>query len=365
MLFLASPYCFVGVRYSSLAYKPISLKSIKNFLVRKAARLHSSWRFKVTANISSEKIKQHSEILSNRIRKRYAHLKKRFARKNIDCFRLYDWDIPEIRLVVDWYAGHIVVAEYVRKQSSAFWLAEMANVIAQTLDVPRENIHVKIRRTKTENELRYGRMDNKEECFIVNEGDLKFKVNLSDFLDTGLYSDHRETRLIVRKYAQDKDFLNLFSYTGAFTCAVALGGANSSISVDRSDTNINWAKDNLDINGISGAKHMMVKSDVDKFLLKAANEKKRFNLAFVDPPSFFKDNSAGRSFDVNKDHPDLINKVLKLMAPKSIVFFSTNHQYFEPRMDNLKIDHMHELTPRTIPEDYRNKNIHRCWKLFV
>ncbi|MBU4333037.1 MAG: class I SAM-dependent methyltransferase, partial [Candidatus Omnitrophica bacterium] len=175
----------------------------------------------MTAYISSEKIKQNSEILSNRIRKRYAHLKKRFARNNIDCFRLYDWDIPEIRLVVDWYVGHLVIGEYVRTQSSSYWLAEMANVIGKTLGVPKDNIHIKIRRTKTENELRYKRMDNKEQGFVVNERDLKFKVNLSDFLDTGLYSDHRDTRDILRKYAKGKDFLNLFSYTGSFTCASA------------------------------------------------------------------------------------------------------------------------------------------------
>ena len=216
----------------------------------------------MTAFITSEKIAQHSEILSNRIRKRYLHLKKRFARKNIDCFRLYDWDIPEIRLVVDWYAGHLVIAEYVRKQSSDYWLKEMANVIGKTLDVPKEKIYIKKRRTKTENEIRYSRIDSKEDCLVVNEGDLRFKVNLSDFLDTGLYSDHRETRAIVKKNAEGKDFLNLFSYTGAFTCAAALGGAVSSISVDRSDTNVTWAKDNLKLNGINTEQHIMVKSDV-------------------------------------------------------------------------------------------------------
>ncbi|OGX08810.1 MAG: SAM-dependent methyltransferase [Omnitrophica WOR_2 bacterium GWA2_37_7] len=319
----------------------------------------------MTAFITSEKIAQHSEILSNRIRKRYLHLKKRFARKNIDCFRLYDWDIPEIRLVIDWYAGHLVIAEDVRKQSSDYWLKEMANVIGKTLDVPKEKIYIKKRRTKTENEIRYSRIDSKEDCLVVNEGDLRFKVNLSDFLDTGLYSDHRETRAIVKKNAEGKDFLNLFSYTGAFTCAAALGGAVSSISVDRSDTNVTWAKDNLKLNGINTEQHIMVKSDVYEFLFNAAKEKRRFSLAVIDPPSFFKDNAAGKSFDVNEDHPDLIKKVLKLMAPRSIVFFSTNHQCFEPRMDNLPIDHIHELTPRTIPEDYRNKNIHKCWKLFV
>ncbi|MBF0522723.1 MAG: class I SAM-dependent methyltransferase [Candidatus Omnitrophica bacterium] len=310
-----------------------------------------------------EQIKYHAEILSNRVKKRYDHLKKRFARQNIDCFRLYDWDIPEVRAVVDWVAGHIVVAEYVRWQTGPDWLPQMAAAVAQSLGVSKDQVHIKRRRTNTDEEPRYSKMDSKNQRIKVRERNLQFWVNLDDFLDTGLFSDHRETRVIVGKLAQGKDFLNLFAYTGAFTCAAAAGLANSTVTVDRSETYINWARDNMKLNGFVGPEHQMVQSDVAQFLAKATREGRRFTLAFVDPPSFFQNQAKSISFDVNQDHPDLIRGVLKVMVSGSPVFFSTNHQRFEPHFEGLPVKDLVELTPATIPEDYRNRLIHRCWRM--
>jgi len=315
--------------------------------------------------VTSEKTKHHAQILSNRVLKNFRHFAKRFKRQDIDCFRLYDWDIPEVRAVVDWYAGHVVVAEYERLQTGPEWLSEMAAAVAQVLNVPQNHTHVKRRRTKTEEGLRYSKMSSRGERFTVRERDLRFWVNLEDFLDTGLYSDHRDTRVIVKELARDKDFLNLFAYTGSFTCATAVGGAKTSVTVDRSDTNLKWAQDNLELNGFLTSKHTLIQLDINKFLAQAAQEGRRFTLAFVDPPSFFQDLTKGVSFDVNLDHPDLIRNVLKVMAPGATVFFSTNHQRFEPNLEGLPVKDLIELTPKTIPEDYRNRKVHRCWRMTV
>ena len=323
--------------------------------------------------ITHEKTKHHAEILANRVRNRFRHLSRRFKRENIDCFRLYDWDIPEVRAVVDWYAGHVVVAEYERLQTGSDWLPQMAAAVAQALGVPPEKTHTRRRRTNTKEGPRYGKIDFKKERFKVRERDLQFWVNLDDFLDTGLFSDHRDTRVIVRKFAAGKDFLNLYAYTGAFTCAAALGGAKTTVSVDRSLSYINWAKDNLELNGLWSPQHTLAQSDVTKFLAQAQRERRRFTLAFVDPPSFFsarggpasggKDQGMGTTFDINRDHPELLRNVLKVMATGSMVFFSTNHQRFEPRLEGLAVKDLIELTPKTIPEDYRNRRVHRCWQM--
>lgn len=310
-----------------------------------------------------EKTKYHAEILSNRIRKRFAHLSKRFKREGIDCFRLYDWDIKEVRAVVDWYAGHVVVGEYEREQTGPDWLPQMAKAVAKVLGLPPGYTHIKRRHTKTKEGPRYSKTDSKGQRFIVQERNLRFWVNLNDYLDTGLYSDHRETRVIIEKFAKDKDFLNLYAYTGAFTCAAAAGGAKSTVTVDRSATYLSWAHDNLKLNGLLGPQHKLIQSDVDKFLIETHRKSRRFTLAVVDPPSFFQDQMADVFFDINRDHAKLLQNVLKVMVPGSLVFFSTNHQRFEPHLEGLPVKDLVELTPATIPEDYRNKKVHRCWKM--
>ena len=313
--------------------------------------------------VTPEKTKHHAEILANRVRNRFRHLSRHFKRENIECFRIYDWDIPEVRAVADWYAGHVVVAEYERLQTGPDWLPKMAAAVAQALDVSPERTHTRRRRTNTKQRPRYGKIDFKKKRFKVRERDLQFWVNPDDYLDTGLFSDHRDTRVIVRKLAAGKDFLNLYAYTGAFTCAAAAGGAKTTVSVDRSETYLKWAEDNLRLNNLGGPQHALVKSDVTKFLAQAQRERRRFTLAFVDPPSFFTDRGMNTSFDINRAHPQLLQNVLKVLAPGSTVLFSTNHQRFEPRLDGLPVKDLIELTPKTIPEDYRNRRVHRCWRM--
>lgn len=313
--------------------------------------------------ITDEKAEHHAELLANRLKNRYRHLSKRFKRQNIDVFRLYDRDIPEIRAVVDWYKGHLVVGEYVRLQTGTNWLPRMAQSAGEALNVPKEQVFIKKRQTKQGSGVRYRTAKGKGKRFIVSERDLKFWVNLDGALDTGLFSDHRDTRVIVRKMAKDKDFLNLYAYTGAFSCAAALGGARSIVTVDRSSTYIQWAKDNFKLNKISNPHYEFVRSDTEKYIESLKKTKRKFTLCFVDPPSFSQRRGKAGGFDINLHHLDLLEKVFTVMARKSTVIFSTNHQRFDSKLNRLNVKKIQELTPKTIPEDYRNKQIHRCWRI--
>ncbi|MFH0729421.1 MAG: class I SAM-dependent methyltransferase [Pseudomonadota bacterium] len=306
-------------------------------------------------------------MLANKVKKRFKHLYKRFKNQHIDVFRLYDWDIPEIRAAVDWYAGHLVIAEYTRLQSTAQWLPMMGAAVADALEVPAENIHLKERRTGKLDGKRYERIDHTEKKMIVSERDLKFFVNLYDYVDTGLFSDHRNTRQMVREAARGKDFLNLYCYTGSFSCYAAKGGARSTVSVDRSDTAIRWARENMDLNGISEEENTLFQAHAFDFLAKARRKHQLFDLAVVDPPSFSTSNSKKDDFDIVYDHPILLKAVVELMRPDSTIFFSTNHQAFEFYVDELGVTDATEITSVTIPEDYisKKKTIHRCWKITV
>lgn len=308
-----------------------------------------------------------AQMLANKVKKRFKHLHNRFKRQNIEVFRLYDWDIPEIRAAVDWYAGHLVIAEYTRLQSTPEWLPMMGAAVAEALGVPAENIHLKERRTGKLDGKRYERIDHTEKKIIVSERDLKFYVNLHDYVDTGLFSDHRNTRQMVREMARGKDFLNLYCYTGSFTCYAAKGGARSTVSVDRSDTAIRWARENMELNGISGEENMLFQSHTFDFLAKAGRKHQQFDLAVVDPPSFSSSQNKKDDFDIVYDHPVLLKAVVALMRPGATIFFSTNHQAFEFYADELNVTDATEITAITIPEDYisKKKTIHRCWKITV
>lgn len=314
-----------------------------------------------------EKYRKQAEMLANKVKKRYKHLRKRYARQNIEVFRLYDWEIPEIRAAVDWYAGHLVIAEYTRKQSTPDWLPLMGKIVSEALEVPAENVHLKERRVGIKDGKRYERIDNTNRKIVMSERDLKFHVNPYDYIDTGLFSDHRNTRMMVREMAGGKDFLNLYCYTGSFSCYAAKGGARTTVSVDRSDTAIRWARENMALNGIPEAGNTLVRAHTFDFLERAARENRQFDLAVVDPPSYSTSLAAEHHFDIVKDHPRLLAAVVTLMRKDATIFFSTNHQDFIPRMGQLAISGVEEITSLTIPEDYvsKRKTIHRCWKITV
>jgi 23S rRNA (cytosine1962-C5)-methyltransferase len=313
------------------------------------------------------KYNEQAGMLANRVKKRFRHLRKRFAPLNIEVFRLYDWEIPEIRAVVDWYGGHLVVGEYTRTQSTPEWLPMMAAAVARTLDVPQEKVHTKARIYGKNRGGRYQRIARTGKMIVVRERDLKFYVNPWDYVDTGLYSDHRNTRQMIRETVAGKDFLNLFCYTGSFTCYAAKGGARSTVSVDRSRTAIAWARQNLMLNQVAARDHRLIQHHVLDFLNQPPKKLPKFDLAVIDPPSFYTVQSRNQHFDIATDHPDLINSTVALMRDSGTIYFSTNHQDFTLREPKLNAAVVEEITSQTIPEDYRHKRkkIHRCWKITV
>lgn len=314
-----------------------------------------------------EKFMHQADMLANKVKKRFKHISKRYAKQNIEVFRLYDWDIPEIRAVVDWYAGHLVIGEYTRLQTVPEWLPIMAEAVAEALEVPLDFVHLKERRAGKRDGNRYQRLNYTNRKIIVSERDLKFYVNPYDYVDTGLFSDHRNTRQMVREMAAGKDFLNLYCYTGTFSCYAAKGGARKTVSVDRAETAINWVRDNFELNEIPEKGNLLVQAHTFDFLRRAKHEKMRFDLAVVDPPSYSTIVSRNYEFDISKDHPDLLREVIALMRRGSTIFFSTNHQNFELMIEDLPIEGADEITSKTIPEDYitPKKLIHRCWKIRV
>lgn len=313
------------------------------------------------------KFEQQAEMLANRVKKRFKHLYKRFERQQIDVFRLYDGDIPEIRAAVDWYDGHLVMAEYMRRQSVPEWLPLMGEAVAGALGVPPDKVYLKARWAGKQEGKRYERLARTDQRIVVRERDLRFYVNLSDFVDTGLFSDHRQTRQMVREMAAGKDFLNLYCYSGSFSCYAARGGARTTVSVDRSQTAIDWARANMTLNGIPEEGNLLVPSGTLAYLAQARQAEQMFDLAVVDPPSYSTARSGNRDFDIARDHPQLIASVCRVMRPGATLFFSTNHQNFDLRTDELPIADAQEITAQTIPEDYhsKKKTIHRCWKMTV
>ena len=258
----------------------------------------------------SKSIQRQAEMLANRVRKRFKHLGRRFKRQHIDIFRLYDWDIPEIRAVVDWYGGHLVIGEYMRRQSLPEWLPAMGQAVAETLQVPMDKVHLKERRAGKQDGRRYARIDYTNRKIVLAERDLKFLVNPYDFVDTGLFSDHRDTRQLVREMAAGKDFLNLYCYTASFSCYAAKGGARSTLSVDRSESTIQWARQNLALNDIDPATNRLIQAHTFDYLTKARRENHRFDLAVVDPPSYSTTKTRNLTFDIARDHPRLLEAVV-------------------------------------------------------
>jgi 23S rRNA (cytosine1962-C5)-methyltransferase len=313
------------------------------------------------------KYQHQAEMLADRVKKKFRHIRRRFEKQNIEVFRLYDWDIPEIRAVVDWYAGHLVIAEYMRTQSNPEWLPMMGKAVASMLEIPMENVHLKERRVGKMDGKRYERADHTNRMMIVRERDLEFYVNLDDYIDTGLFSDHRNTRQIVRELTLGRDFLNLFCYTGTFSCYAAKGGARTTVSVDRSETAIAWAKKNMELNGLSKNNNVLVHSHVYDFLNRAKHLNQRFDVAVVDPPSFSTTRNRKEDFNIAFDHPKLLKMIIAIMRKGSTLFFSTNHQDFEFYTDELEISGIREITSTTIPEDYVNKKkfIHHCWEITI
>ena len=305
-----------------------------------------------------------------RLAKRFKHLSKWARRVGTDAFRVYDRDIPEIPLVIDLYAGWLHAAEYERPHERTeiehdVWLDRMVEAAAAELGVPQDRTFLKVRRRQREGG-QYDKVDERQALVDVTEGGLKFRVNLSDYLDTGLFLDHRTTRAMVREEAAGKRMANLFCYTGSFSVHAAAGDAATTTSVDLSNTYLDWTRTNLSLNGFKDAgRHRIVRDDARAFLEhRARRGEPPFDLVVADPPTFSRSAKSEIPWDVERDHAELLALVARNLTPGGIVYFSTNFRRFHLAAEALAADYtLREITNRTIPEDFRNERIHRAWRM--
>jgi 23S rRNA (guanine2445-N2)-methyltransferase / 23S rRNA (guanine2069-N7)-methyltransferase len=305
-----------------------------------------------------------------RLAKRFKHLSKWARRQGIEAFRIYDRDIPEVPLVIDWYAGWLHAAEYERPHERTeieheVWLSRMIEAAAAELGVPMQQAFLKARRRQRAGG-QYEKVGQQQTLLTVREGGLAFEVNLSDYLDTGLFLDHRQTRGLVRDEAEGKRFLNLFCYTGSFSVYAAAGGATETTSVDLSNTYLDWTRTNLAANGFKDAgRHRTVRDEARGFLEhRARRGEPPFDLVVVDPPTFSRSAKSDVPWDVERDHAALLALVAQNLSPGGVVYFSTNFRRFHLAEDQVVASYsIREITRQTLPEDFRNERIHRAWRL--
>jgi 23S rRNA (guanine2445-N2)-methyltransferase / 23S rRNA (guanine2069-N7)-methyltransferase len=321
----------------------------------------------VTELLTAKDLEQ-AHLFKNRLEKLARHLRRWPTKRGISCFRIYDKDIPEIPLVVDRYDNHLHITEYERPHERnpprhAAWLELMCQTASDTLDVAPECVHLKSR-VKHASQQQYEKVGDAGHFVTVQEDGLKFLVNLTDYVDTGLFLDHRQTRKMVRQDAKEKEVLNLFAYTGSFSVYAAAGGARCTTTVDLSHTYLRWAKRNFEINGFSGEQHHFIASDTLGFLRSLIGSgNASFDLAIVDPPTHSNSKKTSQDWNVQTDHVELLKCLRALIRLNGIVYFSTNFRRFKLEEEQLNDYQIREISQQTVPEDFRNKRIHRCWRM--
>jgi 23S rRNA (guanine2445-N2)-methyltransferase / 23S rRNA (guanine2069-N7)-methyltransferase len=317
------------------------------------------------ATLVSPAALEQAAMFANRLKKNLKRLRPWLKKNAVDCYRVYDRDLPEYAVAVDCYAGAVHVQEYrapalIDENKAKERLQAALEVIPEALSVSKDQVFCKVReRQKGANQ--YRRQENSGEYLQVSEGGLQFLVNLRDYLDTGLFLDHRITRSLLRELAAGKRFLNLFCYTATATVYAASGGATATTSVDLSRTYLDWAKSNFALNDLSGKKHQLVMSDCTEWLRTDPGE---YDLIFIDPPTFSNSKRMSGVFDVQRDHVELLQLALQRLSNTGQIVFSTNFRQFKLEQECLTGIRCSDWSARTLPEDFaRNPKIHQCWLL--
>lgn len=304
---------------------------------------------------------------ANRLQKNIKKISKWAKQQGLDAYRLYDADLPEYNLAVDRYADYIVVQEYaapknIDENKARQRLLDAVTATLHVTGVETNKLILKVRQ-KQKGTNQYEKLANKGEYFYVNEYGVQLWVNLTDYLDTGLFLDHRLTRKMIGELAKGKDFLNLFAYTGSATVHAALGGAKSTTTVDMSNTYLNWAEQNLILNDIEGKQHKLIQADCLQWLEKCDRQ---FDLIFVDPPTFSNSKRMEESWDVQRDHVKLMSNLKRVLSNNGTIVFSNNKRGFKMNLvalEELGLSAV-EISHKTLPLDFeRNKQIHNCWMI--
>lgn len=304
---------------------------------------------------------------ANRLGKNAKHLLKWARRNGLEAWRLYDRDIPQFPFAVDVYGDHVHLQEYdtgwlMQPDEYQAWLDGVVEAVMFVTGFPRDHIHLK-QRARQKGLQQYEKTGVQGEDFVVHENGRAFWVNLDKYLDTGLFLDHRNTRRLVGELAAGKRFLNLFSYTGSFTVYAATGGATESETVDLSNTYLDWAARNFALNGMDTTRHRIVREDVFRYLQAAAEAGKTFDLIVMDPPSFSNSKKMLDILDIQRDHVRLIDGAANLLSENGILFFSNNLRTFVLDDGIRERYQVHDLSKQSVPDDFRNKKIHQCWRI--
>ncbi len=312
------------------------------------------------------------------LEKNVRHLRK-YPARGITCYRIYDRDQVDVPLIIDVYEGRVHIAEYEREHSRTYaqqadWWDSVRGIVSEITGLDPANIYAK-EKHRQRGLSQHEKVDEQQARFLVHEDGLKFEVNLSDYIDTGLFLDHRLTRGMVRDQSAGKRFLNLFCYTASFSVYAAVGrasqGAASTTSVDLSNTYLEWAERNFSVNGISGVArdgqpgtHRFIRSDVLDFLERHPKGE-YYDLAVIDPPTFSNSKSTQEDWEVAVGHSRVLELVSGLLAPGGVIYFSTNYRRF--KLDEVTLAGLNlrwqEISSRTVPPEYRNKRVHSCWRI--
>lgn len=306
-----------------------------------------------------------AQMVANRLRKNLKNLGRWAHREGVSCYRIYDADLPEYAVAVDRYGELVHVQEYAAPKSvdphqARVRLNEALAAVREVLQVPRERVFLKVRQPQKGSE-QYRKFAASGEFHEVREGECRLLVNLRDYLDTGLFLDHRPVRKLLGELAAGRDFLNLFCYTASATVHAGLGGTASTTSVDLSRTYLDWARRNLELNGLSGPRHRLLQADVREWL---AGENRRYGLIFLDPPTFSNSKRMDGTLDIQRDHVELLARAARLLTDDGILVFSTNNRRFRLESEALPELVVENITAATIPPDFaRNPRIHYCWRI--
>lgn len=302
--------------------------------------------------------------LVNRLRKNHKRLVKWASRESVEVYRVYDADLPEYSAAVDLYRDRAVVQEYappaeIPPDKAATRRLEIAAAVAHVFDIAPHHVFIKTRR-RQKGADQYRRAEEVEPTVcIVSEGGHRFRVDLTSYLDTGLFPDHRRLRAMFGELAAGKDVLNLFAYTGTASVYAAKGGARSTTTVDLSKTYLEWAQRNFDLNGVQGPAHGLVRANVLAWLEK---ETRAYDVVFCDPPTFSNSKSMDDTWDVQRDHAKLLKRVAARVRPGGVILFSTNARKFK-LTDALEGLRAREITKQTTSPDFERRPLHRAWRL--
>lgn len=301
--------------------------------------------------------------LKNRIRKNYQHLRKWAERTQTNCFRIYDRDIKEHPIAIDFYGGKFCVHyfSFARSQPIEDYMEKIDQILLSLFGCRPEDIYWRFR-IKRKKMQQYEKVEEAQKYLTVVEYGVKFAVNLTDYLDTGLFLDHRQTRKMVASLADGKRVLNLFAYTCTFSVHAATAGASFTKSVDLSNTYTTWGEHNFSLNGLTLQSNEIVRADCMKFLDHEVSLGVQYDLIIIDPPTISRSKKMEHMFDVQRDYVFLLQQALKLLSEGGMLFFSTNLRTFVLDYSLFPLCNIADITKQTIPIDFHNQKIHYCWK---